>query len=67
MPGTHFYSHRAGDDGSSLPRAQPSQSAAMEVGVESGVGDSGCDPDVRVDDPMDRRVPVEAEDLEVLG
>eukprot|EP00971_Amphidinium_carterae_P320868 6378045-Amphidinium_carterae.1 len=39
----------------------------MEVIDELGVASAGSEPDVRVDDPMDRRVPVEAEDLEVLG
>eukprot|EP00971_Amphidinium_carterae_P265813 5272809-Amphidinium_carterae.1 len=67
MPGPHFYSHLDGEDGSS-PHPEPLvSSAAMEVGVESGDVNAGPEPDVRVDDPMDRRVPDEAEDLEVLG
>eukprot|EP00971_Amphidinium_carterae_P077553 1532762-Amphidinium_carterae.1 len=39
----------------------------MDVEVERLVDSAGCDPDVRVDESMDRRVPVVAEDLEVLS
>eukprot|EP00971_Amphidinium_carterae_P171701 3404372-Amphidinium_carterae.1 len=67
MRGLTFYSHLAGEEGSSQLPAQSSPSGAAEVGVLSGVGATGCDPDVRVDDPMDRTVPVVAEDPEVLA
>eukprot|EP00971_Amphidinium_carterae_P050655 997144-Amphidinium_carterae.1 len=67
MPGKHFYSHLAEEDGSSLVPEQPSSSSAMEVGVTIEIAEAGCGPDVRVDESMDRRVPVVAEDLEVLG
>eukprot|EP00971_Amphidinium_carterae_P280457 5567705-Amphidinium_carterae.1 len=77
-----FYTHRAGEDGSSpkpaqslkLPTgvgiAEPDFAdswADQEVGVLSGVEDAGTNLDVRVDDSMDRSVPVVAGDPEVSG
>eukprot|EP00971_Amphidinium_carterae_P049706 979869-Amphidinium_carterae.1 len=40
---------------------------SLEARVEHGVDDAGLAPDVWVDDPMDRSVPVAVEDPEVLG
>eukprot|EP00971_Amphidinium_carterae_P051252 1009134-Amphidinium_carterae.1 len=80
MRGRVFYSHLAGEDGSSILPAQhlPSGGGAadsdllatlpdQEGVVMSGVVDTGCNLDVRVDESMDRNVPVVAEDPEVFG
>eukprot|EP00971_Amphidinium_carterae_P138245 2739236-Amphidinium_carterae.1 len=80
MRGRSFYEHLAGEDGPSslLAQSLPPEGGAddydmlatlpnQEGVVMSGAEDSGRNPDVRVDDPMDRRVPVAAEGPEVFG